>query len=41
MQVPIYNFKTGSYTGDVIQLDQNIYNLPLRRDVVKNVFDYF
>ena len=41
MQVPIYNFKTGVFTGDVLQLDQNIYNLPLRRDIVKNVFDYF
>ncbi len=22
-------------------LDQTIYNLPLRRDIIKNVFDYF
>lgn len=41
MQVPIYNFKTGVFTGEVAELDQSIFNLPLRRDIVKNVFDYF
>lgn len=41
MQVPIYNFKAGTFSGEIVELDQSIYNLPLRRDIVKNVFDYF
>lgn len=41
LQVPIFNFKTGVFTGQVVRLDQAIYNLPLRRDIVKNVFDYW
>ncbi len=39
--MPIFNFKTGVFTGQVVNLDQSIYNLPLRRDIIKNVFDYW
>ena len=39
--MPIFNFKSGVFTGEVATLDQTIYNLPLRRDIIKNVFDYF
>jgi len=39
--VPIFEFKSGVFTGDVAQLDHQIYNLPLRRDIIKNVFDYW
>lgn len=41
VQVPIFNFKSGEYTGDAAELDPQIYNLPLRRDIVKNVFEYW
>ena len=36
--VPVYNFATGEYTGENVELDQSIFNLPLRRDIVHNVF---
>ena len=35
--IPIYSFKTGEYTGQCIRLDQGIFNLPLRRDIVHRV----
>lgn len=41
IQVPIYNFKSGSFTGDVATLDHETFNLPMRRDIIKNVFDYW
>lgn len=39
--MPIFDLKTGEYTGESVQLDQDIYNLPLRRDIIKNVFEYW
>ena len=41
IEMPIFEFKTGNFTGEVAHLDHSIYNLPLRRDIVKNVFDYW
>ena len=41
LTVPIYEFVTGTTTGKIVELDPNIYNLPLRRDIVHNVFHYF
>lgn len=41
MQAPIFDFKSGDFSGDMVELDPEIYNLPLRRDIVKNVFDYW
>jgi len=39
--MPIFEFKTGVFTGEVAHLDHSIYNLPLRRDIIKNVYDYW
>ena len=41
MQVPLYNFITGSFANEVITLDQSIFNQPLRRDLVHKAFEYF
>lgn len=41
MKVPIFEMISGDFTGEVIELDQDIFNLPLRRDIVHNVFQYF
>lgn len=41
MQVPIWDLKTGAFTGEVHELDHKIYNLPMRRDIVHNVYDYW
>lgn len=38
--VPIFNFKDGEYSGQCIRLDQGIFNLPLRRDIVHRVQVY-
>ena len=32
---------SGEFTGEIIQLDQDIYNQPLRRDIVHRVYQYF
>lgn len=39
--MPIFDLKTGDFSGEVVQLDHDIYNLPLRRDLVHNVYQYF
>lgn len=39
--MPIFNFKTGDFSGEMVNLDHQVYNLPLRRDIIKNVFDYW
>jgi large subunit ribosomal protein L4 len=41
MQVPIYDFVSGQQTDSIVELDQSIYNVPLRRDIIHNVFHYF
>jgi hypothetical protein len=41
INMPVFHLKDGSYTGEQVSLDHQIYNLPLRRDIVKNVFDYW
>ena len=41
MKIPMYGFVSGEFANEVITLDQSIWNLPLRRDVVHNVFEYF
>ena len=41
MRVPIFDLKSGNPTGDIIDLDQTVWNQPLRRDIVHNVFEYF
>lgn len=38
--VPIMNFKDGNYSGQCVKLDQGIFNLPLRRDIVHRVMVY-
>ena len=41
MKVPIFNFMTGEFTGEIHTLDPQIYNVPLRRDIIKNVYEYW
>lgn len=41
LQLPVFNFLSGKFTGQVCELDQKIYNLPLRRDIVHLVHMYF
>lgn len=41
MQVPIFKFLSGEFTGLIHTLDPNIYNVPLRRDIIKNVYEYW
>jgi len=40
LTVPIYNFHSGEYIGENIELDQSVFNLPLRRDIIHNVFQW-
>ncbi len=41
LQLPIFDFQTGSFTGRLCNLDEEIYNNYLRRDIVHNVYRYF
>lgn len=41
LTVPFFDFSSGEFTGEVADLDQNLFNLPLRRDIVHNVYEYF
>jgi hypothetical protein len=41
LSLPVFNFASGAFTGQVAQLDEKIYNLPLRRDIVHIVHMYF
>jgi ribosomal protein L4 len=38
--VPILNFRSGQYSGQCVKLDPEIFNLPLRRDIVHRVQVY-
>ena len=38
LKMPVYDFKTGNYSGEYVQLDHKYFNLPLRRDIIHNVF---
>jgi large subunit ribosomal protein L4 len=40
LNVPIMNFATGEYSGKQIELDKNIFNNPLRRDLIHRAFRY-
>ena len=41
LEMPLFNFIDGNFTGEVAQLDSKVFNLPLRRDIVHNVNRYF
>ena len=41
IQLPIFDFASGNFTGKLIDLDDDIYNLPLRRDIIHKVYTYF
>lgn len=38
--VPIYNLQDGEYSGESVALDQEVFNVPLRRDLMNNAFLY-
>lgn len=40
LMIPILHFMNNKYTGQCIRLDPNIFNLPLRRDIVHRVQVY-
>lgn len=39
--MPIYSFVNGRFANEYVSLDQDLFNQPLRRDIVHNVFEYF
>lgn len=41
LSMPIFNLINGEFTGEVVNLDKEIFNLPLRRDLIHNAFYYF
>ena len=41
LQLPIFDFQTGQFTGKLCNLDHDIYNNYLRRDIIHNVYRYF
>lgn len=41
MDVPVYNFVSGRFADEVITLDQDVFNQPLRRDIIHKAFEYF
>ena len=41
LQMPVFNMISGKFTGRLCNLDEKIYNLPLRRDIVYRVHRYF
>ena len=41
LKLPIFDLKTGEFSGEVVDLDHDIYNLPMRRDLIHNVYQYF
>ena len=41
MKVPIFDMGTGEFSGEVVELDQDNFNLPLRRDIVHTAFEYY
>mmetsp|Transcript_5055 Transcript_5055/g.8620 ORF Transcript_5055/g.8620 Transcript_5055/m.8620 type:complete len:171 (-) Transcript_5055:600-1112(-) len=41
LQMPVFNLLTGQYRGVFFRLDHDIFNQPLRRDIVAKVLHYF
>ena len=41
MKVPVFDLISGTPTGEIVELDQKVWNQPLRRDIIHNVFEYF
>jgi large subunit ribosomal protein L4 len=41
IDMPFFNMITGEFTGEVATLDPRNFNLPLRRDIIHNVNQYF
>lgn len=40
LTVPIFDFKTGSYSNENIDLEHKLFNLPLRRDIIHRVYEW-
>jgi len=41
LQVPIFSMVTGEFKNETIKLDPEIFNQPLRRDLIHNVYHYW
>ena len=41
LKMPIYSFITGRFANEYVSLDHDIFNLPLRRDIVHFAHEYF
>ena len=39
--MPLFDLVSGNFTGEVASLDKDIFNQPLRRDIVHNVNRYW
>jgi len=40
LEVPVYSFHTGEFIGENVELDHSIFNVPLRRDIVHQVYQW-
>ena len=38
--VPIFNFQSGKFINKTVDLEKNIFNVPLRRDLIKRTLTY-
>ncbi|CAI2373164.1 unnamed protein product [Moneuplotes crassus] len=38
--IPIYNLHDGEYSGENVELDQELFNVPFRRDLMKDAYLY-
>ena len=41
IQVPIFGFTSGEYTGKVVELEHSVFNVPLRRDLIHRAYKYW
>lgn len=39
--MPVFDFQTGKFSNTIVNLDPKHFNLPLRRDIVHRVHQYF
>lgn len=41
LQVPIFSLISGQFKQETITLDPEVFNQPLRRDIIHNVYHYW
>lgn len=40
LAVPVFSFRNGDFLGENVELDHSVFNVPLRRDIVHNVYHW-